>query len=113
MVSNETPNEKAKTNRPPATTPEAQENRLIALAISQAESMLESGKAPTSMVNYLLKLGTTRESLEKEKLNRENELLRAKVDAIESGKEVRELYAEALQAMRSYSGGGDDNVDSA
>lgn len=113
MASNETPNKKATTNRPPATTPEAQENRLIALAISQAESMLESGKAPTSMVNYLLKLGTTREALEKEKLNRENELLRAKVDAIESGKEVRELYAEALQAMRSYSGGGADDDDRA
>lgn len=110
MASDETPKKPVKRRRAPATSPEAQENKLIALAVNQAQSMLEEGKAPASMVNYLLKLGTTRENLEKEKLKRENDLLKAKVEAIESGKEIRELYSEALLAMRSYAGEQDEAV---
>ena len=41
-----------------------------------------------------------------ERLEQENQLLRAKTEAIQSQKRVEELYAEALNAMRDYSGKG-------
>ena len=45
-----------------------------------------------------------RQQYELEKLKKENELLRAKTEAISAQKEVKELYAEAITAFRRYSG---------
>lgn len=75
---------------------------MIALAIDLAERQLAEGTASAQVITHYLKLATTRERLEKEKLARENELLRAKTEAIESGKRVEELYSDALKAMKSY-----------
>lgn len=98
----------------PALTPEARENQLIALAVDLAEKQLIEGTASAQVITHYLKLGSTREKLEKEKLERENELLSAKREALESAKRVEELYADALKAMRSYSGlvGVDNGKDS-
>lgn len=88
----------------PALTPESRENQLISLAINLAEKQLLEGTASSQVITHYLKLGSTKERLEKEKLEKENELLRAKTEALQSAKHVEELYAEAIQAMRSYSG---------
>ena len=50
------------------------------------------------------KFGTLKEQLEREKLEKENELLKAKTEAIQSAQRVEELYSNALEAMRRYSG---------
>jgi hypothetical protein len=49
--------------------------------------------------------------LEQERLKRENELLTSKVELLASGKRVEELYAEALNAMRSYAGREVQEID--
>ena len=90
--------------RPPATTPEARENQMISLASDLAEKQLQDGSASSQLITHFLKLGTSREKLEQEKLARENELLRAKSDAMASAKRVEELYVTALNAMRTYAG---------
>lgn len=95
----------------PALTPEARENQMIALAVDLAEKQLIEGTASSQVITHFLKLATTRERLEKEKLEKENELLRAKTEAIESAKRVEELYSDALKAMRSYRGDADDDED--
>ena len=97
----------------PALTPEAREDQLISLAVNLAEQQLIDGTASAQVITHYLKLGSTREKLEREKLKKENELLEAKREALESAKRVEELYANALQAMRSYSGsvGGPDGED--
>jgi hypothetical protein len=51
-----------------------------------------------------LKLGSTRERLEQERLRKENELLSAKVEQLASAKRIEDLYKTALNAMRSYAG---------
>lgn len=91
--------------RAPALTPEARENEMISLAIDLAEKQLAEGTASSSVIVHYLKLGTTKEKLEKEKLRQENELLKAKTEALQSAKRVEELYSDALNAMRLYSGG--------
>lgn len=88
----------------PALTPEARENQLISLASDLAERQMREGTAASQVITHFLKLGTTRERLEQERLHRENLLLSAKVDQLASSKRVEELYEEALQAMRRYSG---------
>ena len=88
----------------PAVDPEARENQMIGLAVGQAEKMLLEGRAPTQIVVHYLRLGTTKNQLEKEKLKRENILLEAKAAAIESAARTEELYARAIEAMREYSG---------
>lgn len=90
--------------RRPATTPEGRENQMIALAVDLAEKQLEAGTASAQVISHYLKMGSSREKLEQERLARENQLLGVKAEAIASQKRVEELYTSALDAMRSYSG---------
>lgn len=71
-----------------------------------AEQQLIDGTASAQVITHYLKLGSSREKLEQAKLDKENTLLLAKAEAIESAKRVEELYVNALNAMRTYSGSG-------
>jgi hypothetical protein len=77
---------------------------LVSLAIDLVEKQLVDGTASSQVITHYLKLGSTREKLEQERLRKENELLVSKVEAMESGKRVEELYGEALKAMKTYAG---------
>lgn len=96
--------EAAVRRRPPAATPEARENRMISLAIDLAEKQLIEGTASSQVISHYLKLASSKEKLEKEHLVYENELLRAKTEAIKSAQRTEELYQNALDAMRAYGG---------
>lgn len=93
-------------SRRPALTPEARENQMIALAVDLAEKQLAEGTASSQVITHFLKLGSSKERLEKEKLRAESELLKAKQSAIQSQEDVKELYANAMNAMKIYSGQG-------
>jgi hypothetical protein len=95
--------------RKPALNPDTRENQLISLAVDVAEKQLREGTASSQVITHFLKLATTREKLEREKLERENEVLRAKAETYESAHRVEELYANAIDAMRLYSGNGGAN----
>lgn len=95
---------KSRKARQPARTPEARENQLILMATELAEKQLADGTASSQVITHYLKLGTTREALEQQKLARENELLKAKAEHIQSAKRVEEMYEQALLAMKTYSG---------
>lgn len=104
-----------KRRRAPAKTLEARENQLISLAVDLAEKQLSAGTASSQVITHYLKLGSTVERLEREKLTRENELLKAKTESLKSGRNIEKLYTEALTAMMSYGGqknsGGSDDDD--
>lgn len=95
----------------PALSPEARENQLIARAVDLAEQQLLDGTASSQVITHFLKLGSMREKLERERLEEENKLLRAKTKAIEEQKEMKEIYLEALKAMQIYSGHDENNDD--
>lgn len=99
--------------RRPALTPEARENQLISLAVDLAEKQLMEGTASSQVITHYLKLGSTKERIEKEILEKQKELISAKTKAIESQAELKDLYADALKAMRNYSGYGrsEDDID--
>ena len=89
-----------------ALTPEAREDQLIYLATELAEKQLRDGTASSQVVTHYLKLATAKERIEREKLELEKNLLVAKTEALQSQKRVEELYADAISAMRKYSGNG-------
>lgn len=94
----------------PALTPEAREGQLISLATDLAEKQLREGTASSQVISHYLKLGSTKERIEKEILERQKELITAKTEALKSAKRIEELYTDAISAMRRYSG-ADDSVD--
>lgn len=96
--------EPRKPRRPPATTPEGRENQLTSLAFELAEKQLCDGTASAQVITHFLKMGSTREVLEQQRIRHENELLRVKADAIEKSKDIERLMLDALNAMRSYKG---------
>ena len=96
----------------PALTPEARENQLIYLATNLAEQQLRDGTASSQVITHYLKLGSTKERIEKEILEKQKELITAKTESLQSAKRIEELYANAITAMRKYSGHGrDDDED--
>lgn len=94
----------AKPKRRPATTPEARENQMVALAHDLAEKQLRDGTASSQVISHYLKLGSSRERLEQERIANEIEMLKKKAEVMESAKRIEEMYGEALNAMRAYSG---------
>jgi len=97
--------------RKPATTPEGRENQLVALAVDAVEQRIRGGTASAQELVHYLKLGSSREQLEQERLRQENELLRVKMEAMASSQRVEELYINAIAAMRSYQGQLDPEYD--
>lgn len=95
----------------PATTLEGRENQLISLASDLAEQQLREGSASAQVLTHFLKLGSTRERLEHERIKNENLLLSAKIEALASTKRVEELFEKALSAMRTYSGNEIDDEE--
>lgn len=88
----------------PATTPEGRENQLISMAYDLAEEQIRNGTVSSGVLAQLIRAGAVHEMLEKERIKAELELTKAKVEALESAKHVEELYANAIQAMKSYNG---------
>lgn len=87
-----------------AHNPETREQQLIALAIDNAEEQLRNKTASSQLICHYLKLGSMKEKQEREKLEEEIKLLKAKTDAIKSAQHVDEMYAEAIAAMKRYNG---------
>ena len=102
-------NDSSTKKRRPALTPEARENQLIALAVDLVEKRLIEGTASSQETTHFLKLASSKARIEKEILERQKDLITARTEALQSQKSVAELYAEAIKAMRKYSGQGDDN----
>lgn len=92
----------------PATTPEAQESRMISYAVNLAEQQLRDGTASAQIITHYLKLATQKSKLEEESIRADLELKKAKTEALQSAKKMEELYSEAIKQMRVYSGAEED-----
>ena len=88
----------------PALSPEARENQMIALATDLAEQQLLNGTASSQVITHYLKLGSTKERIEKEILEKQKNLIEAKTENLKAAQRIEELYSNALEAMRKYSG---------
>ena len=85
-----------------ARTPEQRENEMVALATDLAERQLSQGTASAQVITHYLRLATSREALEKKKLEATIVNLEAKTESLESAARMTETVAEAIEAFKSY-----------
>lgn len=85
-------------------SPEAQEIEDIAAAQDLARRQIAEGTASSQVITYYLKLGSTIQKLENEKLLQENKLLQEKIKQIEEQRSSDEIYKRVLAAMQTYTG---------
>lgn len=97
------PEEIVKTSRP-GITPESRENQLIAAAINLAEKQLLEGTASSQVIVHYLKLGSTKEKIEREILEKQSSLIDAKIKSMASADNLAKICQDAIDAMKRYSG---------
>lgn len=84
---------------------------MISLAVDLAERQLIEGTASSQVITHFLKLATLKERREREKLEEEVKLLRAKTEALQSTQRMEEQYVEVLAALKKYGGNNDEEDD--
>ena len=87
-----------------AVTDEGREMQCITLAMNLVEERLRNGTASSQETVHFLRLGSTKERLEKELLAKQVELARAKTESIRNADEIKALYEEAIRSFAVYNG---------
>lgn len=93
---------------PSARTGAGREKQLTNLAMDLAEKQLREGTATSQVITHFLKLGSETDLLQRDKLRNENKLLEAKVEQIAAQTRIEEMYLEATEAMKKYTGSADE-----
>ncbi len=94
----------AKRRGRPAITDEGRESQLISHAYDLAERQIREGSVSSQVLTHFLKAGSSRDRLERTKIEREVHLLSVKAEQMESVARQEGLFEEAIKAMRTYSG---------
>lgn len=94
----------------PGKTVASRERQMVGLAVDLAEQQLRDGTASSAVITHYLKLGASDYRLRIEKLERENQLLRAKTESVESSRRSEELAKDALNAIKRYTGNYDNEM---
>ena len=89
---------------PQALDEEERENQLVNLAIDLAERQIRDGTVSATVLAQYVKLGTSRERLEQQRLANENRLTDARIEALHAAARAEEVYAAAIEAMKVYAG---------
>lgn len=89
---------------PPALTVDGRFDQLIGLAVDLAEERLRDKSASNQLIAELIRYGSQKERLTREKIQMETEMLQAKADALRAQETSIRLYEDAMRAMRSYAG---------
>ena len=96
-----------KTDIRPALTEEARIQQLTALAYDLVEQRLLDGTASSQETTHFLKASSAKSKLELAILEKEEKLIAAKTEQINSQRRTEELLEKAMKAFASYSGSGD------
>lgn len=91
-----------------ASTPEGRENELIDMAYNEVARRIANHEATSAELVHFLKMGSEKERLERSKLEAEMELQRVKAEAIVEGRSMESIAADAMEAMKRYSGVEDE-----
>lgn len=89
---------------PPVATEEARTERAIDLAMTLVEQRLRDGTATSQETTHFLKLASQKEQLDIKLKEQEIELAKAKIESLKAAEEAKALYADAINAFRSYQG---------
>ena len=105
---------KASDNRPiikspPVTSDEAREQQLVALAYDLVEQRLRDGTASAQETVHFLKIGSSKEKLERQIKEEEKKLVVAKTSALEAERDLKVLTEEAIKAIKAYNGQSEED----
>jgi hypothetical protein len=98
------PDDQPQIKSPPVTSDEAREQQLVSLALDLVEKRLREGTASSQETTHFLKLCSSTAKLEKKILEQQELLYAAKTSAIKSQANMEGVAAEAIKAMREYTG---------
>ena len=90
----------------PGMSPTDKMQEMISDATALASKQLKDGTAKAQIITHFLQLGSPKTKLELEILQSQKVLLDAKAEALKSNAKTEELFTQAIEAMRRYSGGG-------
>ena len=79
---------------------EAREQELVSMAYDEVEKRIREHKASAQELVYFLKIGSARERLDTESVEREMQLKQAKIDNLKSAESKEKLYSDAIAAMQ-------------
>lgn len=83
------------------------ESQCAALALNLVRQRLIDGTASSQETTHFLKLASREAQLKLEMMELEKQLITAKTDKIKSEERSEQMYQDAINAMRNYSGNGD------
>lgn len=90
--------------RATARTLEEREQQLSSAAYDLAEEQITNGTASSQVITHFLKMGSTRELIEQERLRGQIEVDKVKAQQLVAQERMETLVTEAFDAFRSYSG---------
>lgn len=88
----------------PAMSVEDRYDQLINLAVSLAEERLRDKSASNQLVAEIIRYGSIKERLQREKLEKETAVLNAKVGLFESTARTQDAVEAAMKALKHYRG---------
>ena len=92
----------------PKFSEEAEEQQLMALAMQRAKEQLQNGTASSQLICQVLKSGSTQAKLERKILEVQHENIVAKTEMIKAVQRNEDLFKNAFEALKSYSGKTDE-----
>ena len=101
----ETPTE---SREPPSLTVEGRFDQLVNLAVDLAEERLRDKSASNQLISEIIRYGSQKEKLTREKIQMETQMLAAKADALRAQETSAQLLQDAMRAMTEYSPSRDE-----
>ena len=92
----------------PKFSEEAEEQQLMALAMQRAKEQLQNGTASSQLICQVLKNGSMQAKLERKILEVQHENIVAKTEMIKAVQRNDDLFKNAFEALKSYSGKTDE-----
>lgn len=87
-----------------ARTLEEREQEIAAQAYDLAERQIREGTVSSQVHTHFLKMGSTRELVEQERLRGQIEVDKVRAQQLQQQERMEGLVVDALEAFRSYSG---------
>ena len=96
---------------PPPTDPRNREKEIVAMALDLIEEQIKAGTVSATVLTHFLKLASEREMVELAAIEERKRYATAKINAIEANHDLKDLYVEAMEAMKRYSGSVEGTSD--
>lgn len=100
-----------KKKQAPAMSAEAQEKKLVNAAYKLAEERILDGTASSQIISHFLQMGSPKHAEEVGLLRARKSHIEAQTKAIVAGERDSEMFENAINAMRRYSGGQEFETD--